>query len=245
MSISMRGAFDDAHDDRQLLESRFGDHGAFTPAADGVVGQDRVMAFLSVREALSETHTDIEEIDREMGSFEELAEGEEPPMREALPAIFSMTKSMMGLPWVFGEIERTRNRALLDSEMGLGEYSYIYVLAYHDELITPTEDANLFSASAVNQRVRADLRDMIERQLAVARLDADANEDLVAALGAEVQALEADHQRIPWQDGLPEQIEASFTDFRDRLDATYSAAAAEFDLLNSSVGNGGLSITMK
>jgi len=244
MSISMRTAFDDAHEDRQILEERFGDHGAFTPAADGVVEEDRVLAFLQVREALSEIHGEIEEIDSEMGSFEELADGEEPPMMEALPAIFGLTKSMMGLPWIFGEIERSRNRALIEVEMGLGEYIYIYMLAYHDQLVAPTQEANLFGASAANSRVRANLREMIQGQLAAARAAESADEGLVAALAVEVQALDADDRRIPWQDGLPAQIAASFAGHRERLDSTYSAAAAEFELLNSSVEGGGLRIEM-
>ena len=152
---------------------------------------------------------------------------------------------MMGLPWVFGEIERTRNRGLVEAGMGLGEYTYIYVVAYHDELISPESESNLFSASATNSRVRADLRGMIERQLATARAERREDEELVTALAAEWDALEADDRRIPWQDGLPAQIADSFSDHRQRLDATYSAAAAEFELLNSTIRGGGLSIEMK
>ncbi len=244
MSISMRTAFDDAHEDRQILQQRFGDNGVFTPAPDGTVDDDRVAVFLTVREALSEIHAEIEDIDQEMGSFEDLADGEEPPLRKALPAIFSLTKSMMGLPWIFGEIEQTRNRALVDSEMGLGEYTYIYVMAYHGELIAPTDDVNLFGASAANGRVRTNLQGMIERQLAAARSGEVENQDFVEALAAELEALDADDRRIPWQDGLPEQIATSFAAHRDRLDSTYSAAAAEFELLNSTIEGGGLRIVM-
>jgi hypothetical protein len=244
MSVSMRTAFDDAHEDRQALEERFGDNEAFTPVVDGSVTAERVEAFLTVREALSAIHAEIGDVDEEMGSFENLADGEEPPLREALPAIFSLTKSMIGLPWVFGEIERTRNRALVDAGMGLGEYAYIYTAAFHDQLVAPTQEANLFGASAANSRVRANLRGMIERQLTAAESGESDDEALVSALTAELQALDEDDLRIPWQDGLPEQITASFTDFRGRLDSTYSAAAAEFELLNSSVEGGGLRIVM-
>ena len=243
MSVSMRTAFNDAHEDREILEQQFGEVDVFTPAVDGSVAEDRVAAFLVVREALTEIHSEIESVDNEMADFEDLADGGEPPMRQALPAIFRLTKSMMGLPFVFGEIERTRNRALIEAEMGLGEYSYIYVVAYRNQEVSDDAEANLFTASAANSRVRADLRGMIERQLAAARADG-ADEGLVAALAAEWDALTADDRRIPWQDGLPEQISASFAVHRERLDATYSAAAAEFSLLNSTIRGGGLSIQM-
>jgi len=244
MSVSMRTAFDDAHEDREILEQRFGDHEVFTPAIDGSVTDDRVLAFLTVREALVEIHADIEEADSEMGEFEELADGEEPPLRVALPAVFRLTKTMMGLPWIFGEIERTRNRALVEAEMGLGEYAYIYVVAYHGELVAPESDSNLFSASAANSRVRADLRGMIERQLAAARTELGEDHEVVTALAAEVSFLDVDDGRIPWQDGLPDRIAACFAPYRERLDAGYSGAAAEFELLNSTIRGGGLSIQM-
>jgi len=245
MSVSMRTAFDDAHDDREILEQRFGDHEVFIPAIDGAVTGDRVVAFLTVREALAEIHVKIEDVDREMGDFEKLTDDGEPALREGLPAVFRLTKSMMGLPWVFGGIERARNRALVEAEMGLGEYTYIYVVAYHDELVSPKSEANLFSASAANSRVRTDLRGMIERQLAAARAERAEDEELVTALAAEWDALEANDRRIPWQDGLPEQIKGSFSAYRERLDTTYSVAAAEFELLNSTIRAGGMSIEMK
>jgi hypothetical protein len=243
MSVSMRTAFDDAHEDRQILVEQFGENDVYTPVVDGSVPEDRVAAFLMVREALAEVHSEIEGVDGEMADFETMVEGEEPALRETLPAVFRMTKAMMGLPWIFGKIERTRNRALVEAEMGLGEYSYIYTVAYHDQMLSDKSDANLFTASVANSRVRTELRGMIERQLAAARTDG-ADEEMIAVLSAEWDALERDDRRIPWQDGLPEQISVSFVAERARLDATYSAASAEFELLNSTIRGGGMSIQM-
>jgi hypothetical protein len=244
MSVSMRSVFDDAQEDRRALAEQFGEDDAFVPAVDGSVAAPRVEAFLAVREALAGVHAEIEAVDREMAELDEIEEGEQPPLRETLPMVFRLTRSMMGLPWIFGEIERTRNRALVENGMGLGEYSYIFVLAYHDQIVDPTEEAILFNSSAAGARVRASLRGMVERQLLVAESEDLPDEDLVAALAAELEALDADESRILWQDGLPESIATSFAGFRDRLDATYSTAAAEFELLNSSVEAGGLRIEM-
>jgi hypothetical protein len=245
MSVSMRSAFDDAQEDRRVLEERYGGTDSFTPTIDGSVPADRVEAFLRVRDALVEIHTEIEDVDREMGSFEEMAEGdEEPPLREALPAVFGLTRSMMGLPFLFGEIERTRNRALVDAEMSLSEYAYIYTMAYHRQMVGPTDTPHLFASSAANSRVRAELRRMTGRQLDAARGSPNVDAEWLGDLAAELEALEADEDRIPWQDGLPPAISASLEAHRERLDGTYSAAAAEFDLLNSAVHNGGLRIEM-
>ena len=244
MSFSMRRAFDDAHADREVLEQQFGDSDAFTPAVDGIVSQGRVSAFLDVRTALAEVHGRIEGVDREMGDFEELTDDGEPELRVALPAVVRLTRSMMGLPWVFGEIERVRNHALVEGGMGIGEYTYIYVLAYHDELVTPKDQANLFSASATNSRVRTELREMIRRQLTAARTELPEDDEWVGVLEEELALLDSDQRRIPWQNGLPVQLARCFVPARDALDATYSAAAAEFELLNSTVRGGGMSIQM-
>jgi hypothetical protein len=203
-----------------------------------------VAAFLTVREALAEIHGEIESVDREMGDFEELADDGEPPLRVALPAIARLTKSMIGLPKVFGEIEQVRNRALVEVDMGLGEYTYVYVMAYHDELVDPDDKVHLFSSSADNRRVREELRGMIRRQFEAAEAVGSKDDEWTAALAAELAALDADDDRIPWEDELPAIIAESFELRRERLDESYSAAAAEFELLNSTVKNGGLQITM-
>lgn len=244
MTVSVRSAFDDAHEDRKALVERFGDDDAFVPAMDGSVAATRVEAFLAVREALAGVHAEIEDVDREMGELDAIEEGEEPPLREALPMVFRLTRSMMGLPWIFGEIERTRNRALVENGMGLGEYTYIFVMAYHEQIVHPSENAVMFSSSPAGARVRGELRGMLERQLLAAESHEPPEEDLVSALAAELEALDSDAARVPWQDGLPESIATSFAGYRDRLDAAYSTAAAEFELLNSTVHGGGLRIEM-
>ena len=218
--------------------------GSFTPAVDGSVPEDRVLAFLEVREAIRPVHAEIEDVDREMADFEDLAEDEQPPMRVALPAIASLTKNMMSLPKVFGAIEVARNGALVEVGMGLGEYTYIFATAYHGQILDPDPDVHLFSSSPTNERVRGELREMIRRQLDAAGAATEVSDEWTAALAAELEALVADDQRILWQDGLPETIAASFAPHRARLDDTYSAASAEFELLNSTVRNGGLQITM-
>jgi hypothetical protein len=244
LSFSMRSTFDEAHDHRQILEERFGDHDRFTPSADGVVRPDRIEAFLTVRDALTGIHGEIEAADSEVGKLDELDANGEPTASEALPVIFHLTKEMMGLPWLFGEIERTRNRALVEADMGLGEYTYLYVIAYHGWLSTSTDETHLFSGSADNRRVRAELRGMLNRQLESTTTEPLDDDGWVETLGAEVAALERDPDRLIWQDGLPERIARSFDPYRDRLETTFSPAAAEFELLNSTIRGGGLSIEM-
>lgn len=245
MTFSVRSAFDDAQRDRETLASEHGARDSYTPPVTGVVAPDRVEAFLRVRDAMAGALGGIEAIDHEMGEFEQLADNDEPPpMRVALPAIARLTKTMFGMPWVLGDIERTRNRALVDNGMGLGEYSYLYFVAFHDRIVDPGAGSQLFGDSAVNRRVRSELRAMLHRQRDAAAAELPDNDPWLAALDREVAALDGDHSRIPWQNGLPEPISSGLAPFGDRIDATYSAAAAELELLNSTVGGGGLNIQM-
>jgi hypothetical protein len=245
MSVSMRSAFDDAADDRQALALRFDGVEGYTPDVDGVVARERVERFLAVREAISSVEGDFEALDDEAAEFEALGEDGRPPMRVALPAVVRMTRAMIGMPWLLGDLERTRNRALLDVDMGLGEYVYIYCVAYHGRELVPGTTSMLSDSKAINGRIRRELRLMIRRQLAAARSELAENDPWRERLAAEVEALDEDPSRIPWQDGLPPAIEASLAPFRDRLDAMYSAPAAEFELLNSSIEAGGLRISME
>jgi hypothetical protein len=41
-------------------------------------------------------------------------------------------------------------------------------------------------------------------------------------LAAEIEAMEADRIRLPWQDGLPDVLEASLKPFRGRIETSYS-----------------------
>ena len=50
-------------------------------------------------------------------------------------------------------------------------------------------------------------------------------------LEAEIQAMEEDRFRLPWEDGLPDGIESSLTPFRDRLERSYNAMTNPFELI--------------
>ena len=44
------------------------------------------------------------------------------------------------------------------------------------------------------------------------------------------EAMLADSHRLPWQDGLPGVLSASYEPFRDRLEASYSRLTNLFEL---------------
>ena len=71
---------------------------------------------------------------------------------------------------------------------------------------------------------------MLENQLEVVQSLGGEEADL-AALEAEVAAMESDERRIPWQDGLPLPIAGSLAPFRAELDELFCTAMAPLELM--------------
>jgi hypothetical protein len=225
-TTTLMGPFKRAIDARSSLDERFPSQEAFTPAGDGAVAPDRLAAFLEVRAALAELCGELSGTSAAMKKLEEFDDQEEPPRGEVLRAAWQATRSAMGAGRLMGRYFETRNRALLEAEMGLGEYSYIYVVAHHDRLVPAEGEGEFLDGAAANRRIRRALRGMLERQLAAMPADAAAR----AALGSEVAAMAADPARLPWQDGLPEEIAQSLLPVRQRLDELFCVASRSLEL---------------
>lgn len=126
-----------------------------------------------------------------------------------------------------------RNRALMDVHMGLGEYTYIYVLAYHAGAWGAAAGRGAPSGrTALDDRTREAFLKALDSRLTRLKKQAAEPEE-IRALEAEIHALEEDPERIPWRDGLPTAIAGSLEPYRERLEALYCAAAAEFALSRS------------
>jgi hypothetical protein len=131
--------------------------------------------------------------------------------------------------------------------MGIGEYVYLYTLAYHSWLgHSPTEgpgtresrdgarvgvfdDDALFGESPVRRRYRRYVLGMVRRQIATAA-EAEGNQGWRERLEGERQRLEVDPGHVLWQEGLPNDLETALEPFRDRLAATWSAGTNRIEL---------------
>ena len=112
--------------------------------------------------------------------------------------------------------------------MGLGEYTYIYAMAYHEQLLDAASEGLFIEQGPVPDDVLAALRAMLSRQRDALipqgdtqiNAQGDAQGDArfaIQQIEAEIAALERDSRRLPWRDGLPSTIEDSLVAFRDRL----------------------------
>jgi len=219
-----------ALDGRETLERERGTQSDYTPAPDGRVAGDRMLRFLAVRRALAPLCEKVSVHQRAFQRMADYQQMESPPAMEFLTGVGRATKSIFAIGSDFGDYVIARNDALLDNEMGLGEYSWIYVTAYFSWLGNrPVRILEKESGPRVfEDRVFLEVRGMIERHLA------DLEErPSSAAWRAELEALLADPERIPFEDGLPAELEASLLPFRDELEELSCPEACGLDVVRT------------
>ncbi len=227
LMVAVMRPFGTAVDDREVLDARYGARSEWTPPPDGSIAPDRLEAFLAVRRAVQPLCDEFTAAETQIMSMQRFDDQQEVSRSEVLREALATTRTAIGLGPLIGELYAARNAALLEVGMGLGEYTWIYTLAYHDRLGEVSDpDTRLFGGSQTDRRVLADIRGMLERQLSSVD-DPDAR----AALEVEIEAMRSDSERLPWADGLPPQIADSLAPFREPVDALYCNAAAPMELL--------------
>ena len=230
LGVMMMSPFNRAVDARITIEQQFGPQEAFVPPPSGAPTPDRLEAFLEVRRALSLTCADFRHTEEQVRNLESIDDQDDISKLAAMKQVLSTSRSMMGMGPLIGNFFETRNQSLLDAEMGLGEFTYIYVLAYREQILDPPEDLQLLGPRAINRRVHRALVSMLENQLQVLR-DAGAADDEIAALETEISVLEEDTARIPWKEGLPPTITDALAPHREELDSLHCPATAPLELM--------------
>ncbi len=244
------------------VRERHGGLSDFQPSPTGSLPPERVETFLRVRELMAHTRRETE------ASLALLSSGD-PDTAKQVPGILGQllgyglgAAKIKGatnlLPQVVGFIS-AKGDALLEAEMGPGEYLYIYSIAYYSWLGNSPADGPAFTLvgddgdeeqggragqdefdvresrrESVLTRLNQHLLPMLRRQLAAL----DANDPTVAGwrgeLAAEITAMENDRFRIPWRDGVPEPIATSLEPYRQRLRSSYSAWCNSLEVIPGS-----------
>lgn len=233
------------------LEDEFGDIRDFTPVSNGILETDRIEAFLEAREKTEFARDNISDhlkrFSREIEDVQD--EG------ESFWTIMNLVKEGLGIIPRIVDFYKDRNEILLDEGVGLGEYYYIYTLAYYSWLKKPLDDGpkfpllggkdfgnfdwrnfdedyndyEEFGDDVRNKRERRIVRKihrvivpMMERQLEELLKSEDIKNSWQSALEKEIQLLDEDSRRIPWEDGLPQVIENSLQPYRDKFEGSYN-----------------------
>jgi hypothetical protein len=231
----------------QILNERFGEAPTFTPAADGAIPPERIEAFLRVRERVYPHCGAFRDRLEEVIRMDSLQDDERVPAGVKAAELLNGLKGLIRFGPVFLDFIETRNAALMEEGMGLGEYMYIYVLAYAEPLARLTDARfDAFEEARVSDRARADLTQILRNQLGLLS-SAAAGGPFTATAGAPPASLEArlreqiaalteGRQNIPWQDGLPPAVAASLAPYAPRLAHLYCEGLAKLELLQKNKG---------
>ena len=226
------------------LTERYGEIKDFCPDPGGAIKTERLEAFLSVRNSMEPVKEKLENSINILSDEERESQFKEEPS----PGVLTKIKTGFGIIPLIAEFYTRRNQALLDAEMGLGEYYFIYVVSYYSWLGKSPGDGleyhlvdeddekrdvywrrrrseNLDDRQDdVLKQLHRQILPMLKNQEAkLTRIDVSPIRDpWRETLAAEIEAMEADRFRLLWQDGLPDVLEASLKAFRGRLEASYS-----------------------
>lgn len=245
------GSFEEQEELMIMLTERYGEIRDFCPEPDGAIGSSQIEAFLSVRDAFAPFR---EKLEISMQGLQDRAGKSEVEVKKP-KNIFEMVKLGFGLVPQIAEFLKFRNESLLDAEMGMGEYYYIYTIAYFSWLGKLPEDGPDFEVTGEEDRgvrlgemdieeIREERRDSMLRRLhrtllpmlqnqnkkLMARGSSDTQSEWRELLKAEIQAMEEDRFRLPWEDGLPDVIRASLDPYRDRFEQSYNVMTNPFEL---------------
>lgn len=242
----------EAVDTREALERSFASQSAFTPSLDQPVAADRLGRFLAVRSVLAARCDELSRYRHSMRQVEErveeLNEREKEPEAKELVSVLSGGRSalwsVIRLGHDVGKFEVLRNKTLAVHEMGLGEYTWIYVIAYYSwlghrpvDFIEADGHARIFF-----DRVLGDVRGMMQRF--VQQLEDAVRGGSALEMSSEMRrrqtlwrdeldAMAVDPHRIPFQDGLPPELEAQLEPFRTDLERLFCAATGEIDIMRT------------
>ena len=128
---------------QEALHDAFGDAKDFAPRADGVIPADRIETFLDVREDLLPDREELNDI------LAKLSEGE--AAYENTGKLAKIKAGIRLVPSIMAYGQR-RSEVLLQDGMGLGEYLYIYTLAYYDLLGNDPADGPSFKLTGPDDR---------------------------------------------------------------------------------------------
>jgi len=228
------------------VEKRFGSVGDYTPRS-GAIAASRMEAFLTVREAMAAVMKDF---DDESATF---------PPKDGPKDLIEGLKVIQGgvkAASTIGRLIEARNRTLLDVEMGFGEYYYLYGTVYyawlgHSPLDCPRglsihaqDRGHSFSftdgetSTDLDRAHRTTYASMLRRALVGgASGDSPEGDPWLTAIQAELDALEADDDRLPWAEGLPPVVRESLEPFRQRLEPLYWKGSNCFELTTLQTSN--------
>jgi len=211
------------------LDQSLGGSADYIPVPSGEIPADRLELFLELRSDLVGACGDYGRVRKGFDSVESLDSKESGDLGDVGDLAKDFGGASLAITPFLARFFEARNEALLAVSMSLQEYSYIYAVAYHEQLLSDQTLNEIFSdGEAVSPEAAIQLKACLARQRdRVAPGDESRGREV---LEVELARLEKDPSRLIWQEGLPEAIQGSVAPYRDRLDSFFCGATAGLEM---------------
>lgn len=223
----------------QTLIDRYDWANNYTPSIDGAIPEQRVEKFIRVRQAVQTQCLGYQVVLTSIANLDKIESNEDTTASEAASTGMEGFKSAFSAGPKMIEFSNTRNQALVDEEMGIGEYIYIYLTAYGQQLAA--ESASPYSGmeeAFLSPRARKEFIQILNNQLAAIEASGEqsSHADLADRLGQEIEALESGAQLSPWTNGPVGAAQESLAPYQQELDELYCSGVVKIELLQKNRG---------
>lgn len=229
----------DAKRVEQSLIDRFGWANQFTPSPDGSISPQRIEAFIRIREALQPDCADYQAVLTSITLLEQLETDQESSTSDAASAGLHGLKGAFSAGPRMVKFSTNRNQALLSEEMGIGEYLYIYLTSYGEQLAKePASAYSKMEEAYVSERARREFMQILSnQQLALQTSELQSTyPGLDRDLDTEISALKDGSHSAPWPNGPIGKARESLTPYRSQLDGLYCSGIVKIELLQKNRG---------
>ncbi|MGB7451606.1 MAG: hypothetical protein WBM36_05725 [Lysobacterales bacterium] len=229
----------DAKRIEQILVDRFDWAEHYTPSIDGSIDPHRIEAFIRVREAVQSDCAEYQAVLISINRLDELESDKEVSASDAASTGFESFKSIFSAGPRMVSFSTTRNQALLNEDMGLGEYLYIYLTTYGEQLANePTSSFSGMEEAYISDRARKEFAQILTNQL-LALQSSELNPtdpDLERNLELEIEALQDGSHPSPWPNGPLGKARESLAPYQQQLSGLYCSGIVKIELLQKNRG---------
>ena len=229
----------DAKRVEQSLIDRFGWANQYTPSPDGSISPQRIEAFIRIREALQADCVDYQAVLTSITLLEQLETDQESSTSDAASAGLQGLKGAFSAGPSMVKFSTNRNQALLNEEMGIGEYLYIYLTGYGEQLAK--ESTSTFSnmeEAYVSERARKEFVQILSnQQLALQASGLQSTyPGLDSELDTEIKALKDGSHSAPWPNGPIGKARESLVPYQSQIVGLFCSGIVKIELLQKNRG---------
>ena len=166
--------------------------------------------------------------------------------------VFTLIKSGFGLIPDIVRYYKARNKALMEVQMGLGEYLYVYTNAYFVLLKKSPSDGPKFRLEGegsneserygdevfelrydrVSKKINRLAREHL-KNLKVLLDRTDPSNKILPVIEEEIIKLNSNRNLIPWMDSKPEFVSLQFNNYSEELDSSYNLLLNPLEMTNT------------